>query len=279
MSKWKKAAAVSTAAVLAAALFLSPLESKADTWTLEGESTVKNEIWLQDGSQIGTTIQTNYHAGGITGLAVRNSYSDMLTMFGITEEESYWGVRPILYVANARNGESIIKQMKEFAGTLGGTVLFDYEIAMFKWDGSSNQTVATTSSPIKMTVGIHKNDRKSGESFAMLRLFEGKGTFLYDQDTDPGTVTFDTSDFSGSFVLIRYPSGNTPADQTADTGTSGTANPGNAAGTAPGAAGSGELDDVPKTGDVGSSVPAAVFLTSVLVLAAGVYWKRRQTAL
>lgn len=264
------------ALVLAVSAFPVHAEEKWDQ--LKGESTINSQVYQYDGTQNGTrlwtTIQTNYHAGGITGLVVRTPYKDIETMMGITQDEAYYGDRPILYVAQAASNQQQIQQMKDYAATLGGTALYDYQIRLFRWwyGKSWNEEYETSSIPVKMTVGISKTEREEGYSFAMLYLHDGQGTFLYDTDTDPWTMTFEVTDFRGTFVFVKYPSANTPADAPQ---TSSNQPEAGTPSVPAGNTGADELDDVPKMGDERTITLAVICAGSLLLGGAAFVYKRK----
>lgn len=256
------------AAVMALAVVLQPmtahaLEKDGETWDdLCGESTINSTVIGQDGNRLWTTIQTNYHAGGITGLVVRTPESEIDKILNITSDDKWYGQKGVLYVGRAPSTAQDVEKMQEYAATLGGKAIYDYQINLFKWTGTWNEPVETTSSPIRMTVGISRGDEETGYSYAMLHLVDGQGEFLYDLDDYNFTLTFDVTDFRGAYVFVKYPSANKPAN----TGTQPSAPANN---------NTDDYDEVPKMGDKHTMMLSVIFTGSVLLGAVAFIYRKK----
>ena len=235
MKNWRRllktAGALFLAAVVAAAV---PAVSYA--WDLDGESTQVNDIKTNNPSSLITTIQTNYHAFGITGFVVLTPSKTIDSLLGITTEMQFKEARGVMYVANTTCGEKAEAAMKAEAGKVNGEILWYFDLQLFKFDGSWYEPITSLTSPIKMALGIGESDRSDDYDYAMIRLHDGKTTLLTDLDDDAYTVTFESDQFS-TYALIRYPKGTKVSGNT--TPASNTQKPSSGS----------DLDDVPKTGD------------------------------
>lgn len=249
MINFRRAAASVGAVVMAGIMFLSGTVT-VNAWDRNGDSTVENNVTTKAGTEVKTTIQTNYHTAGATGLAVITSADTVNTILNISEEEVKWEHRGVLYVSNSLCGENAQSVFKGQAQSLQGEVLWMYDIRMFRYNGEWYEPFDTISSPVTMVVGILPDYRSADYDYAMVRLDgNGNSTLLTDQDSDEYTLTFQSDRF-GDFAMIRYPKGNKPQPGTgaADKSAAGQnaaqpASPG-------GVSSSGELDEVPKTGDL-----------------------------
>lgn len=253
---------------LAPALSAEAYGDSAYGWSLDGESTVPNKVEKADGTEIVPTTQVNFHVGCVSGVVVTTPFLEMTKMMDISDDEIYYGSRPVLYVGMARDGEIANKLIDDSIAGFSGTRIENMDIQLFEWTGSNFQAYTTTTSPLNLVVGIAKKDRISDKSYALLHLSsDGKVTYYYDTDSDSATVTFTTSDFTGTYVLFSYPKDREPAADTtapaapADTTGSNTQNS--------------EYDDVPKTGETGNPLSLLLFAGGMLLLAGGFALKRR----
>ena len=279
MRNWKKMMTAAGAMVMAAVMTLAaPMTAKA--WDLNGESTQVNNIETKNPSSLITTIQTNYHAFGVTGFVVLTPSTTVDSILGITKDMQNMDGRGILYVANTTVGEKATAVFQAEADKVKGTILWYFDVQLFKYDGTWNEPQTSISSPIKMAIGIGESDRSSKYDYAMIRLHDGVTTLLPDLDDDEYTITFESDKFS-TFAMVRYPKGTDisgsqtgsaqqqqPAAPPAENST-----PAGTPGTAP-SAGS-DLDDVPKTGDLSVEYGMALIIAGMVTIACAAVWNVR----
>lgn len=267
MSNWKKRAAGVGALALAALIaFAAP--STAMAWELNGESTEVNEIKTKNPSSLITTIQTNYHAQGITGFVVETPSTTIDSILGITKEQQAADGRGVIYIANTTCGELAQKAFDAEVAKVNGEILWLFDIQLFKYADNWYEPMTQLSAPIKMAIGIGESERSAQYDYAMIGLHDGVTTLLKDLDDDEWTITFESSKFS-TYAMIRYPKGTAPAEKPAENKAA------KAPQTASGAqtngaqvAASGELDEVPKTGDP-TGYTAGLLIMAGLVMTAG----------
>lgn len=272
MKNWKKIMKAAGALVMAAVMTMAaPFTAKA--WDLNGESTQVNNIETKNPSSLITTIQTNYHAFGVTGFVVLTPSTTVDSILGITKEMQNMDGRGILYIANTTVGEKATAVFQAEADKVKGTILWYFDIQMFKYDGTWNEPQTSLSAPIKMAIGIGESDRSSKYDYAMIRLHDGKTTLLPDLDDDEYTITFESDKFS-TYAMVRYPKGtDISASQTAKEPAKQPSQDSAPAGTpAPAPSAGGDLDDVPKTGDWSYETGMTFILTGMAVLACALVW-------
>ena len=149
---------------------------------------------------------------------------------------------------------------------MNGTLVAMLDIQLFRYEVVSYAPVHDAGTTVTLIAGIPEKSHKDGNEytvikddgreFAMVRVHNGEVTVLKDQDNDPKTITFQTDKFSG-YGLMYAPAGeidkylgNSTSNQTqAQTQPS---QPAGQPAQSSQAAGTdkGELDDVPKTGDI-----------------------------
>lgn len=275
MRNWNKRAA-GVGAFALAALMAFAVPGTALAWDLNGESTEVNDIKTKEPSSLITSIQTNYHAQGITGFVVETPSTTVDSIMGITQEQKNNDGRGVIYIANTTCGELAQKAFDDAAAGVNGEILWLFDIQLFKYADNWYEPLTQISSPIRMAIGIGESERSSKYDYAMIRLHDGATTLLKDLDGDEWTLTFESDRFS-TYAMIRYPKGTAPApaQKPAENKTAGSAQaPGSqtgssGAGSKP--ASSGELDDVPKTGDPTGLAAHGLMLTGSLFMAAGVF--------
>lgn len=290
MNKWRNIVTRAGAFAIAGLLALStPMAAKA--WDLNGESTQTNDIKTKNPSSLITTIQTNFHAGGVTGFVVLTPSASIDAMLGITEDMQTMGARGIIYIADTNCGEKAAEIFKNETAKVQGEILRYFDIQFFKNDGTWNEPQTTLSSPVRMAIGIGESDRSSSYDYAMIRLHDGAATLLKDLDDDEYTITFESDKFS-TYAMIRYPKGTevkaeTPAQKPAEEAPQGNtaegtqqesqpAGTGTAAPSAPALADQ-ELDDVPKTGDSSGKIGSLfIFAGAGMIVASLLRMKRKR---
>lgn len=263
---WKKSITKCGAAMMAAALMMTPLTAQA--WELNGNSTQENEI---EGEIVSpdTTIETNYHAGGITGFVVVTPYKTVNSILGISDEAYEKGDHGVIYIADTSCGELAKAAFEQEAGKVQGTILRYFDIQMFAYVGEYNHPQNQLSSPIRMTVGLEKGDRSSDYKYAMIRLHDGVTTLLPDLDDDAWTVTFESDKFS-TYGLIKYPKdvqvAGAPANITE-------VMQGTSAGS--GSSTDSDLDEVPKTGE--TDYAGMLIIAGMVFVAVAAGYKARKS--
>ncbi len=205
------------------------------------------------------TIATNYHAGNMLGLVSVSNVLDMESAARITAEEKGLGYEPVLFVDDFKWDSDERKLIQKKAEELSATIVSIVDIQLFRWEASSFVSVNDSAIPVKLIAGIPKtcavdNDvLRDYREYAMIRVHNGEVTILKDLDDDLKTLTFETDKFS-AFGLI-YTGKGVIDDYLANTTDTVNAKPSNEAPStanqgSPAPASSGELDDVPKTGDI-----------------------------
>ena len=212
------------------------------------------------------TIATNYHAGSIVGLVTRTSAADMDKAANLTDADKAKGYEPVLFVDDFDWNNEDRKTADKVAQQMNGTLVAMLDIQLFRYEVVSYAPVHDAGAAVTMIAGIPEKSHKDGNEytvikddgreFAMIRVHNGEVTVLKDQDNDPKTITFQTDKFSGYGLMYapageidKYLGNSTSSQNTPPAAPSQSAGqPAQSGQTAP--ADKGELDDVPKTGDI-----------------------------
>lgn len=63
----------------------------------------------------------------------------------------------------------------------------------------------TVGGPVRMIIGIPDNFFDRSKNYAMIRVMDGGVVAIYpDLDTNPWSVTFDTTGGTGTYAIVRY---------------------------------------------------------------------------
>ncbi len=263
MSKWRVALKkIGAFALSGTILFGMPMNVKA--WDLNGDSTFVNDIETKEPSSLITTTQINFHAEGTSGFVVLTPATSVNTILNISDEVVNTGDgRGIVYVANNNScGPNAIAAFEAAANSLSGEIVQYYEILLFKWDGTWNEPQASTSSPLKMAIGIPSYGRATNYEYAMVNLKPDGSTVIYkDIDADDYTLTFEADLFS-AYAMIKYPKGTEVANTTNNVA----APEANAVNNVTTDNSNSDLDDVPKTGDWSSPVATTLIVTGLSLI-------------
>lgn len=273
MTNWKKvlmrAGAFAMAAVITAA---APMTANAADEYLRGASTKVNDIKTKNPTSLTTTIETSFHADGVTGFVVLTPADTIDTLLGITAEQKAQGDKAVIYMANTIIGEKAAEVYKNATSKINAEIRWLYDIQMFKSVQGQLNGYNQLSSPLKMVIGLGEGDRSDKYDYAMMRIHDGAVTFLQDMDDEEYTVTFESDKFS-TYALVRYPKG---TDVSVLTG----AAPQEAQTQAPAATTKpsipdDELDSVPKTGDPAAWYGIAFVLAGASLTAVGMVCRQR----
>jgi len=279
MKNWKKKAAWAAAAVISLTMVLSSSLSVM-AWELKGESTLDNNIKTKNPSSLITTIQTNFHAFGCTGFVVLTPSKTVDSILEITEEQYNAEGRGIIFVANKPYEEQSAAVIQAEADKVKGEVLWYYDILLFKFADGWNQPKYVTSSALKMAIGILESDRSTSYDYAMVSLYDGQATILPDLDDDEYTITFESNQFS-TYAMIRYPKGTalSTASAAVQEAVTDEADPIAAREEVLKAAlekaAAGEWDDVPKTGDSGSTVSMILIIMGSGLMGISLFFRKK----
>ncbi len=251
--------AISLALVLTLALVI-PFPVKAG---VVDESTFSSAVEGSD-KTYHRTIATNYHAGNMLGLVTTTTAPDMETAAKITDETKALGYEPVLFVDDFAWDSDERKLIQKKAEELSATLVSVVDIQLFRWEVSAFASVNESAIPVRLVAGIPKTYAENGgqrevlkdyREYAMIRVHNGEVTILKDLDDDLKTLTFETDKFSafgliftGKGVIDDY-LGNTTDTASAEPSSGENTSTAHQSAMQPSAS-SGELDDVPKTGDI-----------------------------
>jgi len=149
----------------------------------------------------------------------------------------------------------------------GGSTLAEFlDISLVKTVDGVETKITRTQSPIRITVEMPVEMRKTDRVFAIVRIHNGQAIVLTDLDTDPNTITFETDRFST--YITAYTDAVVIPVKTADPTAAAAVTPAKTADPTAAAAG--------RTGEESPLVPLNALGAAALVMALLINKKRRQ---
>lgn len=149
-----------------------------------------------------SSISGSYCATSIDGIAITTELKFLTQGYGLTSnEEPYamvWDIDP--------NKSNLAKQVIDLAAASQGAEVGPMmNIELGKKSEGKYSLLSSAGPAIRLSVGIPADFAQVGKTFAVLRVQSGGAvTILQDVDSDPNTVTFDTTGGAGAYAVIKY---------------------------------------------------------------------------
>lgn len=149
-----------------------------------------------------TTVAGVYLATSVNGCAVTTGLSTISSSYGLAA-----GERPYarFYNLEAKRSPLAKAAIDNAAASLNATVGPYVNIELGKMSGGKYSLLPSNGAEIEIKLGIPKNFAQEGKTFAMICVRPGGAvSVLKDIDTDPNTITFNTTGGQGAYAIIRY---------------------------------------------------------------------------
>ncbi|MCM1125555.1 MAG: hypothetical protein NC429_03710 [Lachnospiraceae bacterium] len=151
---------------------------------------------------IKTTVDGVYLATCVNGSVVTTSIAAIKEGYGLTGSE-----KPYAKFSNLDVKKSpLAKQAIDFAAASQGAVVGPMlNIEFGKMSGGKYSLLPSDGATIRPSIGIPKNFAESGKTYAVVCVRAGGAvSILADLDSNPDTVTFDTTGGAGAYAIIKY---------------------------------------------------------------------------
>ena len=205
------AAALALSLVMAPAMGVSAKTgSTGSVSTSEGGSTYTPTVTVAKTSSINaggrylvTTIKGAYMSAKIPGTVVTTAKETLAAAYNLAPGEAPY-VR--VYDITAKNSPSAMASIEAVTKALGGTMVAAVNMEFGKTLGGKFSLLPQGGAPISVVFGIPKASIRAGYAYAIVCVRPG-GAFeiLPDLDTDPNTVTFNTTGGLGAYAIVMYP--------------------------------------------------------------------------
>lgn len=203
---------------LAVALVMAPVMSVGAT-TVTGSSTSSaEEVVASSTSEEVTTvaevpvtsvvagIQTTtagvYLATSVNGSVVSTSVAAIAEGYGLTGSEKPYAKFMNMDAKKSYLAAAAIDAAAQAKGAVVGPML---NIELGKMTAGKYSLLPSDGAAIRLSLGIPKNFAQAGATYAVVCVRPGgMVTILEDIDTNPNTVTFDTTGGAGAYAMIKY---------------------------------------------------------------------------
>lgn len=203
--------------VLAASLVMAPVMSVGATTTTvsgnavgetiasstSGEVTTVAEVpGTSTVAGVQTTVAGVYLATSVNGSVVTTGTAAISSAYGLTGSE-----KPYAKFSNLDAKKSpLAKQAIDLAAaSQGATVGPMLNVELGKMTAGKYSLLPSDGAAIRLSFGIPKNFAQADKTYAVVCVRAGGiVTILQDVDTNPDTVTFDTTGGAGAYAIIRY---------------------------------------------------------------------------
>ncbi len=149
-----------------------------------------------------STVQGVYIATSVNGTAITSGLAGIASGYGLASGEV-----PYARFSNMDAKKSVLAKavIDNAAAALGAEVGPCINIEIGKKAGGKFSLLSQDGEKITIMVGIPKSFAQSGKTFAMICVRPGGAvTVLQDTDSDPNTITFDTTGGQGAYAIVKY---------------------------------------------------------------------------
>lgn len=143
-----------------------------------------------------------YLATSVRGTAITSGLTSIADSYGLAG-----GERPYARIYNMDSKKSHLAQacINDAAAAMGAAVGPAINVEIGKMASGKFSLLPSEGAPITLKVGVPKSFAQSDKTFAVVAVRPGGVvSILTDTDTDPNTVTFDTTAGQGVYALIKY---------------------------------------------------------------------------
>lgn len=204
--------------VLAASLVMAPVMSVGATTTSGNSTSAAEEVIASSTSGEVTTVaevpSTStvagvksttagvYLATGVNGSVVTTSVAAIAEGYGLTGSEKPYAKFSNLDAKKSPLAKAAIDLAAQAKGAVVGPVL---NIELGKMSAGKYSLLSSDGAAIRISLGIPKSFAQADKTYAVVCVRAGGAvTILEDVDSNPDTVTFDTTGGAGAYAIIRY---------------------------------------------------------------------------
>lgn len=202
---------------LTASLVMAPTMSVFATTTAKTESKVEEAVSSSTSGEVTTVaeipststvagVKTTtagvYLATSANGTVVTTGTAAIKEGYGLTGSE-----RPYAKFSNLDAKKSpLAKQAIDLAAASQGAVVGPMlNVELGKMSGGKYSLLPSDGAAIRLSFGIPKSFLQADKTYAVVAVRAGGAvSILADVDTNPNTVTFDTTGGAGAYAIIRY---------------------------------------------------------------------------
>lgn len=149
-----------------------------------------------------STVSGVYCATKVDGVAITTGLSSLTQGYGLTANEQPYAMVWDLDPKKSYLAQQVIDLAAASQDAEVGPAL---NIELGKKTGGKYSLLSSDGPDIRLAVGIPASFAQDGKTFAVVRVRSGGVvTILQDLDSDPNTITFDTTGGAGAYAIIKY---------------------------------------------------------------------------
>ena len=149
-----------------------------------------------------TTVSGVYLATSVNGTAVTTAVSSIAEGYGLASNEKPYAKFSNMDPKKSKLAKAAIDLAAASQGATVGPML---NIELGKMSGGKYSLLPSDGAAIRLSVGIPKNFAQDGKTYAVVCVRAGGAvSILADVDSNPNTVTFDTTGGAGAYAIIKY---------------------------------------------------------------------------
>ena len=149
-----------------------------------------------------STVQGVYIATSVNGTAIATGLSTIASGYGLAAGEVPYARFSNMDVKKSNLAKAVID---DAAASLGATVGPCINIEIGKKADGKFSLLSQDGEKITIKVGIPKSFAQDGKTFAVICVRPGGAVaVLQDTDTNPDTITFDTTGGQGAYAIVKY---------------------------------------------------------------------------
>ena len=149
-----------------------------------------------------TTVSGVYVVNKVNGCAITTDLAAISQGYGLASGEKLFAK---IMDMDAKKSNLAKACMDAAAAAMGAEVGPCLNIELGKMAGGKYSVLPTEGAAIRIAVGIPGNFAEAGKTYAMVRVrVGGVVDILADVDTNPNTITFDTTAGAGAYAIIKY---------------------------------------------------------------------------
>lgn len=201
--------------VLAASLVMAPMMSVSAATTVTGSTEdVVAEVTSEASETVAeipststvagtkSTVSGVYLATSVSGSAITTSVAAIKDSYALANNET-----PYAKFSNLDAKKSpLAKQAIDLAAASQGAVVGPMlNVELGKMTAGKYSLLPSDGAAIRLSFGVPKNFAQSGVTYAVVCVRAGGAvSILADLDSNPDTVTFDTTGGAGAYAIIKY---------------------------------------------------------------------------
>ncbi len=149
-----------------------------------------------------TTISGVYLANVVNGAAITTGIDTIAGGYGLAGDEKPYAR---VYNLEAKRSPLAYAAIADAAASLNAAVGPTINIELGKMKGGRYSLLPVEGANIEVKLGIPKSFAQADKTFAVICVRPGgMVTVLQDKDTNPDTITFDTTGGQGAYAIIKY---------------------------------------------------------------------------